>query len=46
MFIDKLKIYFFKLLNKFFDYESVYYINGPSVLPPPLDTKQEAEYAR
>ena len=46
MFIDKLKIYFLKLLNKFFDYESVYYINGPSVLPPPLDTKQEAEYAR
>lgn len=46
MFINKLKIYFFKLLNKFFDYESVYYINGPSVLPPPLDTKQEAEYAR
>ncbi|MGN0174213.1 MAG: RNA polymerase sporulation sigma factor SigE [Acutalibacteraceae bacterium] len=46
MFISKLKLFFFKFINKFFTNESVYYINGPSVLPPPLESEKEAEYAR
>lgn len=42
--IEKIKKGFFKFLHTFFDCESVYYINGPATLPPPLDTDKEAEY--
>lgn len=42
--IEKIKDLFFKFLRKFFDCESIYYINGPATLPAPLSPEKEAEY--
>ncbi len=42
--LEKIKISFLKLFHSLFDVESVYYINGPATLPPPLESEDEAKY--
>lgn len=40
-----LKNFILRIFNKLFESESVYYINGPSTLPPPLDSETESALA-
>ncbi len=39
----KIKNSLSKIFHFLFDVESVYYINGPATLPPPLEAKEEAK---
>ena len=39
--ISKIKILYYKLLNKVFKGAESYYINGPETLPPPLELEEE-----
>ena len=42
MLLEKVKLFYEKLIKKYFTNEEVYYINGADLLPPPLSAEEEA----